>query len=395
MVLEAVPGSLAAIRVDGAAYRPIDAALVDGDPETLGRSLTALIEAEGGRPPTDLVLVVPGDLDGQRFATLTEAVGLAGLPGPSWLPDAVAWAGDELACWEAGTPVSVVDSRGDQLAVWPVRTSDDGVEIAEGGAVDLGDRVDALLTGLVHAELAVVAPGVADALRRRTDAASRRDAAHLGRELREGRRLMCTSDGEELVVSAAGAEVIVGRREFTDLVEHALREIAGRALGHDGSDVTTIVVADRETPVVEHLAEACGATVLWTSADAGSLGGAAALVLPRPEAGDESDEDDVGPPPPPFVDPAPTDRIPVLVDAMPASAPVPSGGALVLSPHRPLRSGRRPRWAVPALSTLLAVVLVGAATVLATAPGAAPDEQTAEAVSPTVPLGLVGGGPQR
>lgn len=49
---------------------------------------------------------------------------------------------------------------------------------------------------------------------------------------------------------------------------------------------------------------------------------------------------------------------------------------------------RRPRWAVPALSTLLAVVLGGAAAVLGTTPAATPGEPTTEAVSPIVPVGF-------
>ena len=96
MVLEAVPGSSAAIRVDDAEYRATDVELADGDAEVLGASLAELVAAEGSQPD-HLVLVVPGDLDEHRFAVLTEAVSLAGLPDPSWLPDAVAWAGDQLA----------------------------------------------------------------------------------------------------------------------------------------------------------------------------------------------------------------------------------------------------------------------------------------------------------
>ena len=286
MVLEAVPGSSAAIRVDDAEYRTIDVELADGDAEVLGASLAELVAAEGSQPD-HLVLVVPGDLDEHRFAVLTEAVSLAGLPDPSWLPDAVAWAGDQLARSAAGTPAVVVDTRGDELAVWPVRAADDGVEIAEGGAVDLNARLDGLLSGVVHAKLAVVAPELADSLRDRSDAVGRRDAAHLSRELREARHIMCVSDGEELVVTAGDAEVNLTRGEFTRLVEHALLEIITDGLGDDVTDVLTIVVADRETPVVEHLADPDGAdaTLLWAPPEASSLPWAAALVLPRHRGG--------------------------------------------------------------------------------------------------------------
>src|SRR3954454_8868237 len=143
MVLEAVPGSVAAVRVDADEYRRLEAELVDADAATLGNALAAVVEAEGSHPE-HLVLVVPGDLEPGRFVDLTEAVELAGLPEPSWLPDAVGWAGEQLARWEAGTAVLVMDARGDEIGVWPVRTADDGVEIARDGALDLTGRLDAL-----------------------------------------------------------------------------------------------------------------------------------------------------------------------------------------------------------------------------------------------------------
>jgi len=381
MVLEAVPGSLAALRVDESDHRPIEAELDDGDAETMGRSLAALAYAEGSHPE-HLVVVVPGDLEHGRFTDLTEAVSLAGLPDPSWLPDAVAWAGPQLAGWVAGTPAVVVDARADGLAGWSVRTADDGVAIARGGPLDLGGRLDTLLGGVVRAKLAVVAPELADVLRRRSDAAARRDAAHLDRELREARRLMCTSDGEELVVAAGEAEIYLTRAEFSQLADHALRDTVTDALGHEAPGVPVIVVADRPTAIVEHLVLAPGASVVWALDGGSSLPGAAALVLPRP-----SDDLD---------DPTPTDGIPraalpVPVTAPPA-APADRGGALVLAPRPPGRADRRPRWAVPALSALLAGVMAGAAVVLTAAPAAAPDDTpTTEAVSPIVPLGLDGG----
>jgi len=365
MVLEALPGSLAAIRVDGAEYRPIDVELADGDPEALGTALAALVAAEESHPD-HLVLVVPGDLDAERFADLTEAVSLAGLPDPSWLPDAVAWAGDQLARSTAGTPVIVVDTRGEGLAVWPVRATDDGVEIAEGGAVDLNARLDGLLSGVVHAKLAVVAPELADSLRHRSDAAGRRDAAHLTRELREARRLLCVSDGEELVVTAAETEICLSRREFTRLIDHALGEIATDALGDDTSDVLMIVVADRETPVVGHLADPdrAGGTVLWAPPGASSLSWAVALVLPRRE-------EDAGP----LEDPCPTDGFPPPVSAL---VPRPRSAA----------SRARPRWAVPALTTALVLVMAGAATVLVADPVIPGLTPSAGAVSPVVQVGF-------
>ncbi|WP_328304222.1 hypothetical protein [Actinomycetospora sp. NBC_00405] len=360
MVLEAVPGSSAVIRVDDAEYRTIDVELADGDTEVLGASLAELVAAEGSRPD-HLVLVVPGDLDEHRFAVLTEAVNLAGLPDPSWLPDAVAWAGDQLARSAAGSPAVVVDTRGDELAVWPVRAADDGVEIAEGGPVDLNARLDGLLSGVVHAKLAVVAPELADSLRDRPDAVSRRDAAHLSRELREARHIMCVSDGEELVVTAGEAEVYLTRGEFTRLVEHALLEIITDGLGDDVTDVLTIVVADRETPVVEHLAdpEGADATLLWAPPEASSLPWAAALVLPR-------HEEDAGP----VDDPCPTDGFPLPDDA------------LVPLPRADGPRGDRPGWVVPALSTLLVLVLAGSAAVLVTEPDIPGLTSNADAVSP-------------
>lgn len=366
MVLEAVPGSLEAIRVDDAEYRAIDVELDDGDAGALGGALTALVAAEESHPD-HLVLVVPGDLDEQRFSVLTEAVSLAGLPDPSWLPDAVAWAGDQLARSTSGTPAIVVDTRGDELAVWSVRAADDGVEIAEGGAVDLNARLDGLLSGVVHAKLAVVAPELADALRDRSDAVGRRDAAHLSRELREARRLMCVSDGEELVVTAGEAEVYLTRGEFTRLIEHALLEIVTDALGDDTPDVLTIVVADRETPVVEHLADPDGgaATLLWAPPGASSLSWAAALVLPR-------HEEDAGP----LNDPCPTDGFPLPASAL---VPLPRDEA----PH-----DDQPRWVVPALSTLLVLVLAGSAAVLVTDPDIPGVTSNAGADSSVVPVGF-------
>jgi hypothetical protein len=304
LALEAVPGRLAAVRVDEEDHRPVDVDLVDGDAEELGRSFAASACAEGGHPE-HLVVVVPGDLDAERFATLTEAVGLAGLPEPSWLPDAVAWAGTQLAEWVAGTPALVVDARGDDLVAWSVRTADDGVAVARGGALDLGGRLDALLGGVVRAKLAVVAPELADALRRRVDAAARRDAAHLDRELREARRLMCSTDGEELVVSAGDAEVYLARDEFTGLADHALHDTVVDALGHEDPRLPMVVVADRPTAIVEHLAPR--ATVVWAPQDESSLAGVAALVLPRTSAA--------------LDDPTPTDGIPRAALPFPVQRP--------------------------------------------------------------------------
>jgi hypothetical protein len=371
LALEAVPGSLGAVRIDEADHRPVEAALVDGDVEELGASLAALACAEGGHPE-HLVVVVPGDLDVERFAALTEAVSLAGLPDPSWLPDAVAWAGTQLAAWAAGTPAVVVDARGDDLALWSVCTADDGVQVGQGGPVDLGGRLDTLLGGVVRAKLAAVDPELADALRRRVDAAARRDAAHLDRELREARRVMCSSDGEELVVSAGDAEVYLTRAEFTQLADHALRETVSDAVGHEASGVPTIVVADRPTAIVEHLAVAPGTIVVWAPEGESSLDGTAALVLPRLDALDDQ---------------APTDGVPLTaLSALPV--PAPREGSLDVSPRPMVPLERRPRWAVPTLSTLLALVLGGAAAVLGTSPAAAPVERTTEAVSPIVPVGF-------
>ncbi|HWN25791.1 MAG TPA: hypothetical protein VNP37_02405 [Actinomycetospora sp.] len=372
LALEAVPGSLVAVRIDEADHRPVEAELVDGDVEELGASLAALACAEGGHPE-HLVLVVPGDLEHERFAALTEAVSLAGLPDPSWLPDAVAWAGTQLAAWIAGTSAVVVDARGDDLALWSVCTADDGVQVGQGGPVDLGGRLDTLLGGVVRAKLAAVDPELADALRHRVDAAARRDAAHLDRELREARRVMCSSDGEELVVSAGDAEVYLTRAEFTQLADHALRETVSDALGHEASDVPTIVVADRPTAIVEHLAVAPGTTVVWAPEGESSLDGTAALVLPRLDAA--------------LDDQAPTDGV-SLTALSALHVPAPRDGALDVSPRPMVPLERRPRWAVTALSTLLAVVLGGAAAVLGTSPAAAPVEPTTEAVSPIVPVGL-------
>lgn len=371
LAFEAVPGSLAAVRIDEADHRPVDAELVDGDVEELSASLAALACAEGGHPE-HLVVVVPGDLDVERFATLTEAVSLAGLPDPSWLPDAVAWAGTQLATWVAGTAAIVVDARGDVLALWSVCVADDGVQVGRGGPVDVGGRLDTLLGGVVRAKLAVVEPELADALRRRVDAAARRDAAHLDRELREARRLMCSSDGDELVVSAGDAEVYLTRAEFTQLADHALRESVADALGHEAPDVATILVADRPTAIVEHLAVAPGTTVIRAPAGGSALDGAAALVLPRLGAA---------------LDDPPTDVIPLTAfSTWPVPAPRERAPAGSPRPMVPLE--RRPRWAVPALSTLLAVVLGGAAAVLGTMPTAAPGELVTEAESPIVPVGF-------
>jgi hypothetical protein len=364
MVLDAVPGSLRAVRVDDDVHRPVDADLVDGDAETLSASLLAAVEAEDGRPD-HLVLVVPGDLDEERFAALTRAVRLARFPEPSWLPDAVSWAGGRLAGWGSGTPVTVVDARGDDLVVWPIRTSDDGVEIGEGAPLDLGGRLDALLTGVVHAKLAVVAPGIAEALRRRTDAVGRRDAAHLGHELHEARRLMCATDGEELVVTAADAEVYVTREEFTGLVEHALRDTVEGTVAQDAAH--TLVLAPAATPIAEQLAATPGGAVLTAPVGATSLDGAAALVLPRPHTVD---------------DPTPTDGI-----ALPG--PAPRGTAVVPLPRETSGRDRSPIWAVPVLAGLLVLSLAGAATVLVTAPD--PDvvpAADAGSLSPVVPVGF-------
>ncbi|PVZ11085.1 hypothetical protein [Actinomycetospora cinnamomea] len=330
LALEAVPGSLAAVRVDEQDHRPVDVELVDGDAGELGRSFAALACAEGGHPD-HVVMVVPGDLDVERFATLTEAVGLAGLPEPSWLPDAVAWAGAQLTGWVAGTRALVVDARGDDLVAWSVCTADDGVAIAQGGALDLGGRLDTLLGGVVRAKLAVVAPELADALRGRVDAAARRDAAHLDRELREARRLLCRADDEELVVSAGETEVYLDRDEFTQLADHALHDVVVEALGQEAPHLPMVVVADRPTAIVEHLAPR--ATVVRAPENESSLAGAAALVLPRPA-------DDLD-------DPTPTDGIPrtVLPFPAPASTPpaTPRGGDVVPAPRARRRPAARSR----------------------------------------------------
>ena len=366
MVLDAVPGSLRAVRVDDDAHRPIDVDLVDGDAETLSASLLALVDAEDGRPD-HLVLVVPGDLEEDRFAALSEAVRIARYPEPSWLPDTVSWVGEHLAAWGSGTPVTVVDARGDDLVVWPIRTSDDGVEIGEGAPRDLGGRLDALLTGVVHAKLAVVAPGIAEALRLRTDDVGRRDAAHLAHELHEARRLMCATDGEELVVTAGDAEVYVTREEFTGLVDHALRDTVEGTLAEDAAH--TLVIAPETTPVVRHLAGHPGGSVLTAPAGTTSLDGAAALVLPRPHFVD---------------DPTPTDGIP-----LPGRTRAPHETAMVPLPRETSGRDRPPIWAVPALAGLLVLTLAGAATVLVTAPDpdVAPAADAGE-ISPVVPVGF-------
>jgi len=364
MVLEAVPGSLRAVRVVDDEHRPIDVELVDGDAETLSGSLLALVEAEDGRPD-HLVLVVPGDLDEDRFAALSRAVRLARFPEPSWLPDAVSWVGGHLATWGSGTPVTVVDARGDDLVVWPIRTSDDGVEIGEGAPLDLGGRLDALLTGVVHAKLAVVAPAIAEALRLRTDDIGRRDAAHLAHELHEARRLMCATDGEELVVTAGDAEVYVTREEFSGLVEHALRDTVESTVAADAAH--TLVVAPETSPVVAQLAGSPGGSVVTAPAGTSSPEGAAALVLPRPHGID---------------DPTPTDGIP-----LPGRAP--REAAMVPLPRETSGRGRPPIWAVPALVGLLVLSLAGAATVLATAPDVeVVPAADAGALSPVVPVGF-------
>ncbi|MEJ2888780.1 hypothetical protein [Actinomycetospora aeridis] len=357
LVLEAVPGSLRAVRVDEDAHRTIDVDLADGDITVLNDSLAAVLHAAGSRPAY-VVLVVPGDIDGQRFADLGAAVRFAGLPEPSWLPDAVACAGTRLAGWSSGLPVTVIDARGDDLVVWPVRTADDGVEVGEGGARDLGARLDALLTGVVHAKLAVVAPGIAEALRRRTDPVGRRDAAHLSNELREARRLLSATDGDELVVTAGDAEVYVTREEFTDLVDHARHDTTATAAG---PATHTIVVAHERTPIAEHLAAAAGASLLVARPES-APDGAAALVLPRPHA---------------VEDPTPTDGIP-LPGRLRATAIVPL-------PRETVARGRPPIWAVPALAGLLVLSLAGAATVLATSPDPAAGTG---ATSPVVPVGF-------
>ncbi|MDD7939261.1 hypothetical protein PHK61_12630 [Actinomycetospora lutea] len=364
MVLEAVPGSLRAVRVHDDHHRPIDVELADGDAGTLSASLLATVEVEGGRPD-HLVLVVPGDLDEERFAALTEAVRLARFPEPSWLPDAVSWAGEHLAGWGSGTPVTVVDTRGDDLVAWPIRTADDGVAIGEGAPLDLGGRLDALLTGVVHAKLAVVAPGIAEALRLRTDAVGRRDAAHLGHELHEARRLMSATDGEELVVTAGDAEVYVTREEFTGLVDQALRDTVEGTVAEDAAH--TLVVAPGTTPIVEQLAATPGGAVLPAPAGTTSLDGAAALVLPRPHGVD---------------DPTPTDGL-----RLPGRAPRET--AVVPLPRETSGRDRLPIWAVPALAGLLVLSLAGAGTVLATAPvpGPAPAAD-AGSLSPVVPVGF-------
>jgi hypothetical protein len=325
LALEAVPGSLAAVRIDEAGHRPVDTELVDGDVEELSTSLAALACAQGGHPE-HLVMIVPGDLDVERFAALTEAVSLAGLPDPSWLPDAVAWAGAQLATWVAGTRAVVVDARDDDLALWSVCTADDGVQVGRGGPVDLGGRLDTLLGGVVRAKLAVVEPELADALRRRVDAAARRDAEHLDRELREARRLMCSSEGEELVVSAGEAEAYLTRAEFTQLADDALCEAVADALGHEDPGVRTIVVADRPTAIAEHLAVAPGATVIWAAPGESSLDGAAALVLPRSGAA---------------LDDTPTCGAPLTaLPSVPVPVPGPRDGEPAVSPIVPVGFGQ-------------------------------------------------------
>lgn len=367
MVLEAVPGSLRAVRVDDDDHRPIDVELVDGDAGTLSASLLKLVEAEDGRPD-HLVLVVPGDLDEDRFTALSEAVRLARFPEPSWLPDAVSWVGGHLARWGSGTPVTVVDARGDDLAVWPIRTSDDGVEIGEGAPRDLGGRLDALLTGVVHAKLAVVAPGIAEALRTRTDDVGRRDAAHLSHELHEARRLMCATDGEELVVTAGDAEVYVTRDEFTGLVGHALRDTVEGTAAEDAAHI--LVIAPEVTPIAQQLAATPAGSVVTAPVGTSSLEGAAALVLPRPHFVD---------------DPTPTDGIRVPGrEAVP-----PRESAVVPVPRATSGRDRTPIWAVPALAGLLLLSLAGAGTVLATAPDpAVVPAADAGTLSPVVPVGF-------
>ncbi len=362
LAVEAVPPQLSALAVEDERCAPIgDAELVDGDVDALTRSFTALVGRRDSFPE-HLLMVIPGDVSPQRFAALADAAGLAGLPDPSWLPDAVACAGETLAGWAPGTRAVVIDARTGDVSAWPVRTADDGIQIAATGALDISARLDALLAGIVQAKLSLAVPEFAEAVRCREDAQARRDAAHLSRELRRARRLLSETDGDELVVTAGGAEVSVGSAEFAHLVEHAVHDVLGDIREDAGTPV--LIIAGDATPIVELLVAATGGMPL-NAGRRPALLGAAALVRPREPLPDEhvlpvprAPEDLEDPEDPVAATPAPGPEAPAPAAPRPAAP----------RPAAPRPAARPPRWAVPALSTLLVLAMSGAVAVLVVGP---------------------------
>jgi hypothetical protein len=330
-----------------------------------------MVELLGDGPaPSSLVMVVAADTDRARFATLSEAAELAGLPAPTWVPDAVARVGAVLAALQPDRPRLVVDVRRDDPEVWGVRPTAAAGRIGTVEPVDVVPRVEALLVGMLRAKLQAAAPDRPDLVASLgepddTDGpAGRRTAAHLRRDLRRAaRRLADTGqpDDAEIVVDVEGVEVTVGAAELAQLVAHASRDGVHTVLGPDAIGVVAVLVADTEGGIVRHLAHALGAMTVVPGRSAAGLEGAAALVRARPVA-----------------------------PSIPAQGPIADAPPAAAAPVS--RSGGRPRWAVPALSSLVAAAMLGSAGVLAVGamtPLAALPAAVAPAVFPVAPVTAV------
>lgn len=333
MVVEVPTAPPVAIAVDGG-RAPSTAGAVAGP-------LGALLG--DGPPPASLVVIVPADTGRERFATLTAAAETAGLPAPTWVPDAVARAGSVLAALQPDRPRMVVDVRGGDPEVWGVRPAAAAGRIGTVEAVDVAAPVAALLVETLRVKLAAAAPD------RPELAAFLAPSDALHQDLRGATRQLADADDAEIVVDVEDTEVTVGSQELAGLVARAARDGVRDVLGPDAIGVVAVLVADAETGLVRHLAAAFGAMTVIPDRPSAALEGAAALARDRPS-------------------------VPVQQQRTPEPVPAATPG-----------SADRPRWAVPALSSLAVAALLGASGVLATGamtPSVAPAAGPAVAGAP-------------
>lgn len=300
MAVEAGAAALAGVAIDGERCEPIEVdgrrtveldGTAGGDDDAdavtdrLAEALLAL--ARGGETlPDHVVVVVPGETTSARCAQIAEAAALAGLPDPSWLPDAVARAG---RCFDGGTEIervaAVVDARSCDVSAWWVRDEADGVVVAAGGpgtpgVEGLGSRLDGLLLCNARGKLADLAPEVVAALDRRGDADARRNAAHLRRGLRRARRHLGAVGDDAATVHVGGVAVTIERSELAVAVEQAGRELMADLPVDEttGGPPAVLVVAEDDGPLVRHLVDAIGAIPVVDRSPVAALRGVGALT---------------------------------------------------------------------------------------------------------------------
>jgi len=320
--------------------------------ELAAGALRALVDTAGATPER-LWMIGPTAADRSYFRGLADAAALAELPAPSWVPLPVALVGGRLAArfgaarvgtsGRGGTAV-VLDARGGGITAWPVATGADAPEVIGCGPVEVTDRVDELMTGVVRATLGLSAAAPAEGT------AGRRDAVRLHRGVRQARRRLATSDVADAAVRVGERTGFVERAVFSQLVVHAVAECLAELRVEAGAEL----LGDASGPVAGVVAGTARAVITEPGGPreallgAGVLAGATRFVGAAPAAEAAA---------PPVARHAPS------ASPDPRRAPRPAPRAT----PRPTR----PWWAVPVLAAVLVVVLLGSIGVLVLGPSPA------------------------